>query len=223
MADEKEAMNALGFLASVVASLAWPAIVGSLLFLLRKDIAKHFSRLAEFTFPGGSLKFDDKLTATKATAEEAMNEHASSRRIKSGPQSVRLSQSIFPSDEAISTAASVDPEEAVIRSFLLVDRALEKIFHHLYPKEEFDDGSLFMVSLRSKNLISDSVWRWFVQLRQLRNVAEHVRPGTLRSKDAVGYYRQCVQFANFINVLCQSDLLNEANSHEHRSTGDETG
>jgi hypothetical protein len=53
MADEKEAMNTLGFLAGVVASLVWPAIVGALLFLLRKYIVKPFSRLAEFIFPDG--------------------------------------------------------------------------------------------------------------------------------------------------------------------------
>jgi hypothetical protein len=223
MADEKAPMQALDFIANVISSLAWPVLIGALIFALRKRIGTQFSRLVELTFPGGSLKFADTLAATKATSEEALSEHPSSRHIAAHPHAKSLPKDIFPSEAAIATSASLDPEEAVIRSFLLVDRALEKIFERLYPKEKFTDGSLFMVTLRSKNLISDSVWRWFVQLRRLRNVAEHVRPGTLSPSDALGYYNQCRQFAGFIDMLSQSNLLHEGESNSPQPGTDEKG
>jgi hypothetical protein len=74
MAEENEAINAFGFFASVIGSLAWPLLVAVLIFTLRKRIGRQFSRIVELSFPGGSMKFRDTMNATKATAEEALND-----------------------------------------------------------------------------------------------------------------------------------------------------
>jgi hypothetical protein len=129
----------LGFVASLVRSLAWPAFAGVLLYMLRKQIGGVFARLLELSLPGGvSAKFSATMVEAKQTAQKVMIDEAAQPAIDQGRVGNRIfgPEHKFPSAETVKTSASVDPEEAILRSFLEVDRALGKVFHWLYPNNE---------------------------------------------------------------------------------------
>jgi hypothetical protein len=195
----------LGFIDNVIKTLAWPIVAGLAIILFRKQIVDKVPHLSELTLPGGfAVKFGDELAETKQIGNKALKEQ------NNKPMTLHT----FLPDDPIHISAEIDPQELIVSAFYLVDKELVLLFSTIHGEGgSLQSGALFMYELRKNGKISEATYLWFLQLRHLRNLAEHSPPGTLSSQDAVDYRFQCVTFVELV-----SQVLQESQPKSEQST-----
>ena len=73
-------VNGLGLVASLIASLTWPAVVAGAIILFRKPLAELLGRVKSYEGLGQKVTFGERL-AEAATSLEMVYEMATSRPI----------------------------------------------------------------------------------------------------------------------------------------------
>jgi hypothetical protein len=188
-------MDWLTFIASMTKYLAWPVVVSVLIAVFRKPILSQFLRLAELTFPGGSVKFDNKLIEASETGEKAAFENL-------GVIIQGTNQPIYNfNDDPIVELARTFPEAAVIESFKEVEASLLKIKNTAHRDIKPPNIAQYAMKLRDENVLGETHYQWFQELRSLRNLAAHSGPHGITPAEAVVYREQCRSLANYINEL----------------------
>src|SRR4051812_5495354 len=114
---QEAGMDAYALVASISQTLAWPVALVVIVWLIRSRIGDSLTRLAEISFPGGSLKFAEKLDEIKLAAADAVAAQTDSdARIAGPPDS--MSDSNQNEKELMNRR---DPELMVVRSYLGVE------------------------------------------------------------------------------------------------------
>jgi hypothetical protein len=172
-------MSFLEFLASIINSLAWPALLGFCVYILRDPAGKLIELISKFKYQGLEADFREVLDDIKAI--EARD---SGRSIVEKPETVSID---------LEDLAEVSPRVAVMEAWILVEKATAKFCeHHGLPSPVSYQG-LFRLS-KEKNLDIDHLQTAYQEMRLLRNKASHasdfvIKPGTARDY---------VKAANFI-------------------------
>lgn len=156
-------MDWLQFFASIVSSLAWPALVAVLLLLLKGQLAGLAERLEELTLPGGAkAKFERGLAKAISTSEQI--ERSPGIQETAPPQ---------PENAYLQLAKSF-PEAAVLESFKEVEALLIKI-RSLLPDGSARSLNIVIQRLLDMNYIDENAYELFQNLRDARNAAAHAR------------------------------------------------
>lgn len=177
------------FFASVISSVAWPAIVGLLLYLLRDKLTGLVDRVIEVNLPGGvKASFKQNLEVGGEIADGIP--HAADA---STPPEMIKEIAFF------NKIAGDSPPGAVILAFIEVEKRLQKVAVKL-GKPYWSDQRKLMRELVDRNLIDPKTVQLFISLKNARNSAAHANGGVdLSAAQATEYIRQ----AGVLAVLLQ--------------------
>jgi hypothetical protein len=174
-------MDIYQFIASLVGSLAWPIVVGVLLFVLRKQLIGLAIRLKELSLPGGmKATFEKELETGRSIAEQIPPE--------APPQ---LVPPAADEESKLLRLAHELPEGAIVLSYIDLEKALSDIASKLGMGSKFVNQRSIIEELVKRNLIKREAARLFDALRGARNSAAHgVGEEQVTSSDAIEYIRQ---------------------------------
>ncbi|MBR0965116.1 hypothetical protein JQ554_09935 [Bradyrhizobium diazoefficiens] len=159
-------MDWKSFIAAIVGSLAWPIVVLSLLFIVRKQLVGLAERLQEFSVGGAKATFEKQLeTARKEAARlpppsESLDEVPDNQRI------VPLTE-----EKKFLRLANEFPEAAIIEVFKDIEALLFRIGDAAGIKRTSADR--IMDELFKHNEVDENARDLFVTLRSARNLAAH--------------------------------------------------
>jgi hypothetical protein len=155
-------MDWKAFIAAIVGSLAWPIVILSLLFILRKQLVGLADRLQEFSLAGAKATFEKQLETAREEAErlpppsspDATPDHQRIVPLTDEKKFLRLA-SEFP--EAAITEVYKDIEGILFRigDTLGIPRTgADRIMNELYERREVDENArdLFHTLRRARNL-----------------------------------------------------------------------
>jgi hypothetical protein len=186
----KEQMGSLDFIASVLSSIVWPLLIIVVFIALRRHIDTIFTRINELSFKDVSLKFDNALDDARQNGVKALQEQNSTPPIHQ-----------IAADDPIVLRAQSDPQTFIVSSFVLIDRALASLYRIAHREGEFKNGAEFIEELKTKNVVSENAYLWFVKLQRLRNLAEHSSSERLGTSISVIYRLQCLTFVHYLEGL----------------------
>lgn len=177
------------FFASVIGSVAWPAVVAVLLYLLRSQLSGLAERLKELSFPGGvKASFRDDLEVGRAIADRIPHEPEAS-----APPEVAKEIDTFKK------VAVDSPPGAIILSFLEVEKKLRQIAIKL-GKPYWSDQRKLMRELAQRDLIDPETEPLFMSLRNARNSAAH---GGDKAEPSAAQAFEYIRQAAFLTTLLQ--------------------
>ena len=178
-------MDGYQFIAALVGSLAWPAVVGVLLYVLRKHLTGLAERLKELSLPGGmKATFEKELSVGREIVEQL-------------PAQIPAPQLPPPPPEEenkLYRLAIESPKGAIIVSYLELEKELRDIGSRLGMGPSVTNQRSVIEELVEKNLLTRDASRLFNSLRRARNSAAHaVGQEQVTSQDALEYIRQTNQ------------------------------
>jgi hypothetical protein len=172
----------LGFFASAIRSLAWPAAIVLVVVILRAPFRDLVPNLKELRFPGGEAKFFKRqLAIVEEEAREAgveQVERAADDAITDLPVSVNAAQ--------LDQLTEVSPPAAVVSAWILVERAAEDAARRLglpegrrNPMQLFRELDAIGATPRLEPIAGE--------LRSLRNRAAHPSDEVIDANTARSY------------------------------------
>jgi hypothetical protein len=177
-------MSWLAFIASIVGSTAWPAVVLVLAFALRKHLGPLVRRLDELTLPGGAkAKFNKELDQARRDAEHLVIEAPLQRIENDASSHVQLS------DQDFWELAYKYPEAAILKAYKEVeDVALE--YNNIFNDSTLSFNQI-ITALSKHGLIDDNGLELFYKLRSARNSAAHSGTASITAGEAIQYRQLC--------------------------------
>lgn len=158
--------------ASVIGSLAWPAVVGYLLYLLRAEIVSLASRVDEVSVGGWRAKF---ISALK-TAQDAD---------VAAPNAEALPAPETPVDETKVRLETIAPFASVLLGYAELERVLVDIRQKLGLPSRTNLISIVR-ELAKRGLVTPDTVEAFNALRLAQNAATHAQQ-TITSADAASF------------------------------------
>jgi len=194
-------MGWLQFIDSIVGHLAWPVVVGGLLFFLRRELTGLAVRLKELTLPGGmKATFEKELEVGRAIVEQM-------------PTQAALPQVAPPALEEENTLyrlANEAPEGAIVLAYIELEKALRDIAITLGMGEKVTNQRSVMEELAKRGALSREASRLFDSLRRARNSAAHgVGQEQVTRQDALEYIRQVYLLVGLLH-LAETKLSGDA-------------
>jgi hypothetical protein len=190
-------MDWLTFISSVVKSLAWPAVVAYLLYLLRPQLLSLADKIQEITLPWGiSAKFSREL---QRASEDSERIQLPPPKISEQPDSAAF-RGVVGEDPQFLELAAKHPDLAVLDAYKQVERKL------IEGRSEFKVQGLdpsfvsFVRNLNEREIIDGDARQLFDHLRRLRNAAVHAgAPNIITSGEAVAYKDLCDLFISALD------------------------
>lgn len=158
-------MSFLAFLASVIGSLAWPAVVIFLLFLLKPHLSGLAARLVELTLPGGAkAKFEKQLDEAREDTEKIayVEGYSISPVGEVGPTGI----------EEFIALANLSPESAIMQSYNVLESVPITFRNKIPPQHKGSLGAVIR-DLHRRELLDSSWVQLFERIRSLRNLSVH--------------------------------------------------
>jgi len=152
-------VTGLGFVASILHSLAWPTAVVLMAVLLRRELSGAFRRIESLEFPGGKATF-----ARLGTYEPVIAIAAKAEGPPANQAVVQEQQTEFGALEAMAMEA---PAQAIIGAWALLEYQLNVASDRLAPEQQHGWPQV------AHNLEKWNKWPLFfpavVELRRLRD------------------------------------------------------
>lgn len=177
-------MTYLEFFASVVNSLAWPALIAASAFFLRAPLFKILERMTSVRFAGLEADFREALK-TDQPAEDKLEDGAKDLEIN------------FTELEFIESLADISPRAAIIEAWLKVERAGSEYVEAVGGDEEALAGGLMKLK-KYKRAAIESYMSRYRELRQLRNEAAHADEFAVPAFYAKDYAEAALRLASQI-------------------------
>jgi hypothetical protein len=175
----------LQFIAAVIGHLAWPAVIITLIIVLRKRLGALADRLQEFSFGGA-----------KITLEKSLQEGATI--IEKIPGAPSNEKPTVDGEGVLQKLAIQLPEGAIIMAYIDIERRLRDISEKLGRK--YVNLHSTIQELTTRGILDPEASGLFQSLRRARNSAAHGPRDQLTSADAYEFIRQ----ADFLNTLLES-------------------
>lgn len=173
-------MNWLEFFASVVESLAWPAVAVIVVALFRRELTKLADKVREFEYGGLKLSFQERLNEIQQRAEEAgLPPPQPAPPIPEAPPPVPA-----PGVNQLALLAAISPRAAVIDAWRRVEQAATELF--VRTGQSIPRLSAMRQALEAAGLPAETV-SLFDDLRALRNQAAHHSDFAIESTQALEY------------------------------------
>jgi len=147
------------FISEVISSLAWPAVVIIVIYLLKDKAPELLSRIIKFKYKDTEFEFAEKV---KELSEDNVSNQYESKNVKA-------------SKDTLYHIATVSPRSAVMEAYRLLEVEAIKAIEKAYP--ELEDRNIknqvqVTKMLRDKVLNSEQYFQ-LRELRNLRNQAAH--------------------------------------------------
>jgi hypothetical protein len=184
-------MDGYQFIASIIGSLAWPALVLIVFLVLRGRIAGLLNFLKEAELPWGvKLTFDRALANATAQAEQI------------APEVQQAEADTLPERGYVAFATD-HPEAAIMESFREIEMTLWEMVRFLALPTKGRDNDSVLRELGRLGYIDDKTIKLFESLRDARNAAVHAgKSGRLSPAEALRYHDATrVLYARLRNVL----------------------
>lgn len=184
-------MDGYQFVAALVGSLAWPAVVGFLLFLLRKQLTRLAERLEELSLPGGmKATFEKQLQAGREIVEQ-IPDQTPTQQVPTEPEEENKLQKL-----------AIDaPRGAILLAYLDLENELRDIAIKLGMGAKTTNQRSIMEALVKRGFVSRDASLLFDALRNARNSAAHAygsQPVT--TQEAFEYIRQVTSLIALLHV-----------------------
>jgi uncharacterized protein YutE (UPF0331/DUF86 family) len=175
------------FFASVISSIAWPSVVGVLLWFLRDQLISMAGRLEELTLPGGTkAKFERKLDEGRVIVEE---------KTSSDEESLPLP------DARTQTLAEVAPDAAITVAYRALEKQLLEL-RSIIGMSARSNIPQIVKYLVSHGMIDEKDGQLFDTLREARHAIVHGSGNVGVSKeDALDFTRQAEFFSRVLGEV----------------------
>jgi hypothetical protein len=161
---EKPLMDWFQFTASVISSLAWPAVVLAVVILLRRPLAGLLPLLRRFKYKDLEVEFDREVRELRDEAAVALRPLSAAAPPK------------LPEQGSLLQLASVAPRAAVVEAWLLVESAARRAIEVRGVGRETEQpvsGPQLTRALMQTEALDNAARAVFDRLRMLRNQAGH--------------------------------------------------
>lgn len=185
-------MDGYQFIAALVASLAWPAVVVVLLYLLRKQLTALAERLRELSLPGGmKATFEKELQVGREIVEQIPAQNPVPQLAPPAPEE----------DNKLHRLAIEAPDGAIVLAYIELEKSLRDVAIKLGMGSKVTNQRSIMEELVKRNLVSQDASRLFDSLRRARNSAAHsVSDQQVTTQDALEYIRQVDLFVQLVRL-----------------------
>ena len=151
-------MKFLGIFASIVDSLAWPVLVGFVIFFLRDPVVQLLQRLSRFKYKDVEAEFKDGLDNLQPAGETELD-----------------SKVLDPADGDSITLlelAEISPRGAILEAWIQIESSTRRFLESIgIERRKFYEG---LKKLPHENLQQiEQIVQPFEELRVLRNKAAH--------------------------------------------------
>jgi hypothetical protein len=213
--ERKRSVDWLTFyakIAELLAGMAWPAVVVTVLVCYRDNALNLIERLRELTLPGGAKAvFDQALAKANLRAEEVpltINVGQAQEHAGVGVDAPSETPPTFslPTDYNEEMKSNVDlaknfPEAAVMNAFLDIETHLVEIRDQFFPWIKGTRPVVTLIEqLRAQNLIDDAGFELFTSLRQARNSVVHGKT-PVTPLEAVNYQMSANAMRRLLNRI----------------------
>lgn len=183
-------MNGLEFIASIVGSLAWPAVVIAVFYFLREPVKNLLPLLQKLKYKELELEFNRRVEEVRA---EVVQE------LPVLPAAAAPAQT----DEITKAArlAETSPRAAVLEAWLSVEAAAFDAARRLdwaVPSEKSSNGAFAMKFLERHPQVDRSIVGLLRELRSLRNQAAHAPEFALSKSAAIEYASSAARVAEYL-------------------------
>jgi hypothetical protein len=179
---DEPGMTTFAFIVAVLQVVTWPLAIVTIVLLFHGRILDAISRLAETSFPGGSVKFGERLAELKATSEEAVATQAT-ETVGDQPELAIVANRI----EDTRQLAERLPEAAILDGFRNVEAVLLNIASLVDSPVANKGINQIVKQLSQREILSKELLQIFAGLRELRNQVAHSRGPAPSSQQAVEY------------------------------------
>lgn len=170
-------MDWLQFFASIVGSVAWPAAVVALAFLVRNPLAKLIPRLRSVKYGELHLDIADELERVKG--QVGTNSETPGALAEEPPISFR-------------SLAQADPRAAILSAWLPVEIELNEITAKAGIQLRAGISSLRQLQpLQQQGILDQLTIQTLINLRRIRNKAVHVTEESVSFDDAMNMAEMC--------------------------------
>ncbi|WP_299178864.1 hypothetical protein [uncultured Neptuniibacter sp.] len=167
-------MDFLEFLASAIDSLAWPILVGSLIYILRKPVGKLLDRVSRFKYKDLEAEFRETLEDIRPADEEIIE-----------PEPVDTTN---PETVSLSELAEVSPRAAIMEAWIKIEKATENYLVSSGLEKKYSYQGLRRLPSNIRSPI-EHILTQYQELRLLRNKAAHASDFDLDSSSAREFIR----------------------------------
>src|ERR1035441_8526007 len=182
-------VNVLQFIASIIGSVAWPAVACALVFILRRPLTDMLQRgrLKRLKAGPSGLEvedFDEKLQEARAELGDIPAEQVESLSSPTAPTSGQVARDDFLDE--MKQLAEVAPSVVVLESFARLERVLRDAVE---PDPQVRGRPASVVALArqaaEQGLITESEFAAFKDVTVLRNVVAHTSTVNLDAERAL--------------------------------------
>ncbi len=185
-------MEILEFIDSLVASIAWPVTVVTVILLLRSELPKLATSLRKFKYKDVELEFDAAMKTIAGEVEASLPK-----------DSIQKSESIESVKSHLEAIADIAPRAAILEAWILVESSAAKLIA-LRGSSEGRVGygpSAMRDNLQRAQVLSPKQLVIFEQLRHLRNEAVHVHDAEFTKTSVAHYIESSVQLSTYFQSL----------------------
>ncbi|MBI1732668.1 MAG: hypothetical protein HYR49_07885 [Gammaproteobacteria bacterium] len=185
-------MNWLTFIATLVDSLAWPAVVIAILFIVRERLPEMVTALRRLKYKDLELEFETSTAAIEKKSEEAL---------PSVTKAVTFAGSTEDDERnRLTQIAEISPRSAILEAWLLVERAAVDVIRKrgISNLKSMPGPMQLRDYLRKGELLNETLLGLFEELRFLRNEAVHVSDAQFTPKAVVNYIRVALKMAGYL-------------------------
>lgn len=162
-------MNGLGFVASLIASLSWPAVAAGAIILFRKPLAELLGRIKSYEGLGQKVTFGERLAEAEASVEEV----ARSVEIDHPEAEKEIAVESSP----LAREAEANPSYVILQAWEFILDTLTALDHEITGQLHARgmDRVLLDLQRRGGGGVGPEFFRAFAELRDLRNRVAHGR------------------------------------------------
>ncbi|WP_353571096.1 hypothetical protein [Candidatus Albibeggiatoa sp. nov. BB20] len=158
------------FIATVIESLAWPAVVVLIILSFRDKLESLVPRLTRFKSGYIEAEFSERVNQLASENEDCL---LPSKDL--GLNEEKLPEDLKEALDDLLTLGNVSPRSAIIESFLIAETAVARIINLHFPEIKLRSikSPIQAKILLQQGIFTDSQFHQFNELRILRNKAAH--------------------------------------------------
>lgn len=206
------------FVASLVASLAWPAAAATAVYMLRRPIVRMLQERRIQSLEAGPTGvklsfFDDQIRDARKELAEGATEHAEETK-PPGDQIAAIAAAQSDFMEEMRQLAAVSPRAVVLESFARLEEVLRNNVRVTGQQRSRSRGTITIRTLArmavDQELLSFSEFAAFDDVAVVRNILSHEGPGDLDANRALSYAEIAAQLIRSITSAAASKRDSDA-------------
>ncbi len=188
-------MDWLTFIAKLVETLAWPAVVVGVLLLLRKELPSIVRSLRKLKFKDVELEFGEAAVALAAETKRVVPPVKQDVLLLGQPESQVVAR--------LEPLAELSPRAAILEAWLHVEAAAAAVIQKQSPTSFRSNPGPMRIreGLRRAEVLTPPQEAAFEHLRRLRNEAVHAPEAEFTAAAVAGYIESALAMAGYLEDM----------------------